>query len=212
MAFQRQKKSLSLELPTSFLSMPRQYIYVATSQEASKCTPRFIGDSVIVVDIEGDLRASGRLSLVQIEALGQVYIFDIYRCPDIMAFLKPIFECPNILKVIHDCRRDSQALRGQFGISLQAVFDTQCADAIIEGKEVKNLRRGLNEILSKYANRSNPLKETVKHRDGLWKQRPLPAYLLMYAAYDVQFMRQAYVNMEKTLSGRSLMLAALQAS
>ena len=39
--------------------------------------------------------------------------------------LKEVLECPDIIKVFHDCRNDSGVLNSQHGILLQNIFDTQ---------------------------------------------------------------------------------------
>ena len=43
----------------------------------------------------------------------------------ILGRLKEVLECPDIIKVFHDCRNDSGVLHAQHGILLQNIFDTQ---------------------------------------------------------------------------------------
>lgn len=45
---------------------------------------------------------------------------------------KPALESVYVTKVIHDCKRDSEALYYQFGIKLHNVMDTQIAYYLIE--------------------------------------------------------------------------------
>ena len=55
------------------------------------------------------------------------YVFDLVgtQRAALLQQLRPVLEDPSILKVIHDCRQDSAALKYQAGIRLQHVLDTQ---------------------------------------------------------------------------------------
>ena len=151
---------------------------------------------VVAIDIEGDLTPSGRLSLIQVGLESEeVFIFDLYMCPDLLgpkagpdglrALLSSnIKKFAKVTKVLHDCRADAAALKGQFGILLPhepvcTVWDTQTYHSILEGKNPDKLLLGLNVILQKYAGQINQRKDQVKHRPGVWEQRPLPQLLLV---------------------------------
>ncbi|KAK9099241.1 hypothetical protein Syun_026286 [Stephania yunnanensis] len=55
-----------------------------------------------------------------------IYLVDVVQGGDaIMTACKPALESNNVVKVIHDCKRDSEALYFQFGIKLHNVVDTQ---------------------------------------------------------------------------------------
>jgi ribonuclease D len=171
------------------------------------------GASPIAVDLEGDLEASGNLSLITVEGGGKIYVFDILECPDILeAGLANILQDQSLVKIFHDCRADSEALFGQQSVTLCNVFDTQVAHAIMVGRDPRNFRVGLNVVLETYSSYTNPHKEAVHHRPGLWDQRPLPKLLLEYAAYDVKFLREAYFKLRFSLNERALLPAASAAS
>ena len=55
------------------------------------------------------------------------YVFDLVgpQRTALLQQLRPVLEDPFILKVFHDCRQDSAALKYQAGIRLQHVLDTQ---------------------------------------------------------------------------------------
>ena len=80
----------------------------------------------LAVDCEGvNLGKDGKLTLVQVAAqepgtvrrnskveAEPVYLFDILTCgKKVVAVLKDLLEDGNVLKVLHDCRNDSIALR-----------------------------------------------------------------------------------------------------
>ncbi|KAG8228935.1 hypothetical protein J437_LFUL007327 [Ladona fulva] len=111
--------------------------------------------------------------------------------------------------VIHDCRNDSINLFNQFGITLQNVFDTQAAHAILQLQETgrpvhkaKNL--SLNALCLAHGAPPNPLKESLKgiyRRDQrYWNRRPLTRDMLVYAAADVlSLVPHVYCAMQKLI-------------
>jgi hypothetical protein len=189
------------------------FTFVDTVEGCRLAIPSLKGASQIAVDLEGILDANGNLSLISVEGGGKIYVFDILVCPDILgAGLADILRDMSIVKIFHDCRADSEALFGQQNLTLHNVFDTQIAHSIIEGRDTRNSRVGLNVVLEKYCNYRNPHKDAVQHRPGLWEQRPLPPHLLEYAAYDVKYLREAYFKMRFCLNERGRLLSALTAS
>ena len=65
------------------------------------------------------------------------------------------------------------------------------------------MRRGLNAVLKTYTGRQHTNKESVKHSDNPWGQRPLPAYMISYAAQDVQYLVDAYRALKDRLAEHS---------
>jgi len=97
----------------------------------------------VAIDIEGDLRQTGRLSLIQIGLESEaVFLFDVLKCPALLgekAGLRNLLAGHQgfaaVTKVLHDCRNDVAALKGQFNIELAYVWDVQIAHAILKGKD-----------------------------------------------------------------------------
>ncbi|XP_071450469.1 egalitarian protein homolog [Hetaerina americana] len=154
--------------------------------------------AVVSFDCEGvNLGARGSLSLFQIGLpSGHAIIFDLLTCPSLVTSggLQMLLESDKVVKVIHDCRNDSINLFNQFGITLQNVFDTQAAHAILQLQETgrpvhkaKNL--SLNALCLAHGASPNPLKESLKgiyRRDQrYWNRRPLTRDMIVYAAADV---------------------------
>eukprot|EP00038_Savillea_parva_P026359 m.53449 g.53449 ORF g.53449 m.53449 type:complete len:1222 (-) comp7460_c0_seq1:1994-5659(-) len=152
--------------------------------------------AVVAVDLEGDLSQDGRISLLQLKVDGlPAFIFDVFDDPwGILAgtALNRMLRDHTVCKVMHDCRKDAEALYGQLGIRLQCVYDTQVAAMHHSGDRV---RPGLNNILMEFADAHNTNKDNVMHGNGVWEQRPLHPQLLNYAAQDVEYLIQAYDNM-----------------
>lgn len=153
---------------------------------------------VVSFDAEGvNLGPSGPMTLLQLgTGDGQIYLFDLVACRELITDggLREILESTDVVKVVHDCRNDSAALYHQFGVSMQNVFDTQAAHAVIQlqqtGKPVHKVKNvSLNTVCRMYGGPINPKKEQMKklyRRDQkFWSRRPLTDDMILYAAYDI---------------------------
>ncbi|TMW61943.1 hypothetical protein Poli38472_009436 [Pythium oligandrum] len=184
-----------------------QVIQITSVKDATAVVQKKLQQAeVIAIDMEGDLSANGRSSLLQIALRSNiVYIFDILTCPAILSNsnvgLGAVLANSSIVKVIHDGRNDALALLGQFGVTMANVFDTQVAYWRLHGT---SRMVGINTVLEEYAGQRNAEKDNVQHRPGLWEQRPLPPKLLDYAAQDVQFSIRAFDKMTAKMSAQEL--------
>jgi hypothetical protein len=182
---------------------PKDKVVLVDSIAKSNAALKFISESVkeskvVAIDIEGDLTRNGRLSLIQVGLESeQVFIFDVLICPELLSskagsaglsslLSGSIKKFAKVTKLLHDCRADALALKGQFDIVLPhepvcTVWDTQTSHSILEGRNADTHQVGLNVILQTYAGNMNQHKDQVKHRPGLWEQRPLPQLLLVQA-------------------------------
>lgn len=95
---------------------------------------------------------------------------------------------------MHDCRNDSINLFNQFNISLNSVFDTQAAHAILTYQETnrpvyKAKSVALNALCECYGAPINPMKDQLKNiyrkDQKYWSRRPLSREMILYAAADV---------------------------
>ena len=194
---------------------------VATARGALKTIDKNVKRSrVVAIDIEGDLRPTGRLSLIQIGLEDEsVFLFDVQECPALLdansgasgLSLRSLL-CGPAVKILHDCRNDARALKGQFDITMTRVWDTQVSHAILEDKDPTVHHAGLNVILQKYAGAYNGDKTLVRHRPGVWEQRPLPPLLLRYAAQDVQHLIKVYRKMHRMIVQKNLLERSMTAT
>merc|ERR1711879_586913 len=140
---------------------------LCTVEDMEAAAQKLLKEPVIAVDLEGHLARKGRISLVQIGTrAGAVFIFDTMAigeydiCSEAAYSFKALLESSKVLKVLHDCRRDSEALFYVLGIRLQHVLDTQAAWALLHPAETR--RAGLNVVLLKYASNSRMTSESVE--------------------------------------------------
>ncbi|GJM94125.1 hypothetical protein PR202_ga10742 [Eleusine coracana subsp. coracana] len=158
-----------------------------------------------------------------------VYLVDaIEGGKELIEACKPALESEHIVKVIHDCKRDSEALYFQFGIKLHNVMDTQIAYSLIEEQEGK--KRSYDAYISFVGLLADPRvivcltllhdyviggscipypeKEEVRillrQDPNFWKVRPLSDMMVRAATDDVRFLLSIHEKMMEKLSKISL--------
>lgn len=172
---------------------------INTSEQIPDAVKDLEQHSVLSLDCEGVfLSRKGLLCIVQLGTpTGHVYLFDIIvLCGEpFEKGLKRILESSSIVKIIHDCRRDSDALFHQFGVRLGNVFDTQVADIWIRKNYKMAMPKYVNsyvKLLAYYLDESvidltdkNAGTELLKRDNDVWLKRPLDPSLIGYAVTDV---------------------------
>ncbi|PIA42872.1 hypothetical protein AQUCO_02000372v1 [Aquilegia coerulea] len=194
-------------------------IYIVT--HASQLPYEFLNPSperqlVIGFDCEGvDLCRHGTLCIMQLAFPNAVYLVDVIQGGEmLMKACKPALESSYITKVIHDCKRDSEALYFQYGIKLHNVVDTQIAYSLIEEQEGRT--RLPDDYISfvglladpRYCGVSYLEKQEVRvllrQDPGYWTYRPLSEQMVRAAADDVRFLLYIYHKMMDKLNNKSL--------
>ncbi|CAN1161775.1 piRNA biogenesis protein EXD1 [Linum perenne] len=200
-----QEHHLPIEIVTEASQLPIEFLNPSPDHEL-----------VIGFDCEGiDLCRYGRLCVIQLAFPDVIYIVDaINGEKGLVSACKPGLQSSHIKKVVHDCKRDSEALNFQFGIKLHNVFDTQLAYSLIEEQEGRH--RPHDAYISfvnlladpRYCGVSYLEKEKVRtlFREDLefWAHRPLTELMKRAASDDVRFLLQIYRKMMEKLSERSL--------
>jgi hypothetical protein len=205
--------------PAVASSIPASDDLVVTEAAVLEACDRLRQERYIFVDCEGsDLSKGswrngalqeggslhGQLCLIQIgTTTGQVYAFDIVEL-GARAFdlgLRHLLEDPNIIKVVHDFRQDSDALWHQFEVSSNSLFDCQLCDVLIRrlnGPKTTYVM-GSAKLLSAngieaqsipgYGVLTQDQKLLIHERFSedrhLWERRPLPADMIAYAKADI---------------------------
>jgi len=112
------------------------------------------------------------------------------------------------VKVVHDCRQDSDALYWQFNVKLANVFDTQVAyTAWREQKGIETtIPVGLKTLLRTFSvttveeeNLKASIKSQFQDNPKLWEQRPLPTEAITYAKFDIEHLLNVYNQFKKYL-------------
>lgn len=156
------------------------------SEQLAACKEVLLSATILALDCEGvDLGRTGQICLVQVSTGPHCFLFDVHevtKTDDITLFLKEILENSSILKVIHDCKQDADALYHILGISLVHVFDTQIFE-----KKVHDTEPNLNNTLTAYGLKSNEMRSSsiYKENRAFWAVRPLTDQMIQWAAGDV---------------------------
>ncbi|XP_029119378.1 uncharacterized protein [Elaeis guineensis] len=231
-----------------FLLVPIHIVTHASQLPPEFLNPSVDSQLVIGLDCEGvDLCRNGALCVMQMTLIQQSgIVFSTYRYkltmfnsklafPDavylvdaveggkaLMEACKPAIESTYITKVIHDCKRDSEALYFQFGIKLHNVVDTQIAYSLIEEQEGR--KRSPDDYISfvglladpRYGGKSYLEKEEVRvllrQDPAFWTYRPMSEMMIRAAADDVRFLLYIYHKMMEKLNQRSLWHLAVRGS
>mmetsp|Transcript_24690 Transcript_24690/g.36395 ORF Transcript_24690/g.36395 Transcript_24690/m.36395 type:complete len:275 (+) Transcript_24690:501-1325(+) len=176
-------------------------------------------ESILALDCEGvDLGRTGEICIVQLSTRERCFLFDVHRltsnCCEMIDELKDILENNSIMKIIHDCKMDSDALYHLLGIRLHNVHDTQAWDQAIRGKEVN-----LNDLLSTYALPQNNKRDKNMYVSNFrfWATRPLTSKMIDWASGDVGCLFQLHERQNSLASpsqretGKALSNANLRA-
>lgn len=227
MAFPSPSHQIHLPLPSdpggeplfnngSFSPVPIHIVTYAGQLPSEFLEPSPDRQLVIGLDCEGvDLCRTGALCIMQLAFPDAIYLVDAIQGGEVlMKACKPALESVNITKVIHDCKRDSEALYFQFGIKLHNVVDTQIAYSLIEEQEGRT--RVPDDYISfvglladpRYCGISYLEKQEVRvllRQDPyFWIYRPLSELMVRAAADDVRFLLCIYHKMVEKLNQRSL--------
>ena len=137
---------------------------------------------------------AGQCSLVQLAVLvdgekSLCFLFDVLnksKDDPMIGFLREILESDSVLKIIHDCRMDADAMHHLLDIKLANVHDTSAWHYKLTGNQDLNL----NDMLQ-----SNGLKPNVVRDGDIYRTnhaflatRPLTEKIITWAAGDVNLM------------------------
>lgn len=141
----------------------------------------------VAFDCEGvNLSRLGSLEIISIcfEDM-EVYLVDLggNPCPKIVKSVKHLFENESVTKIIHDCRKDCDALYHHHGIKVRNVHDTSCFHDVITYSDSKNL----NDVLSYNSISVNSVRDNsiYNYNPRFWATRPLTNKMIDWASSDV---------------------------
>ncbi|KAL4311473.1 hypothetical protein GQ457_01G040440 [Hibiscus cannabinus] len=200
-----------IHIVTHASQLPKEFLFPSAQ------TPLIIG-----FDCEGvQLCQYGTLCIMQLALSEAIYLVDaIQGGEELMQACKPALESSFITKVIHDCKRDSEALYFQYGIRLHNVMDTQIAYSLIE--EQQGRRRSSDDPISfirlladpqycgiSYAEK-NDVRALLKKDPKFWTYRPLSETMIQAAVDDVRFLPYIHHKMMEKLSEQMLWQLAVR--
>ncbi|KAL4443459.1 hypothetical protein ABPG75_011196 [Micractinium tetrahymenae] len=211
---------------SSLAALPEPQL-VASAEAAAAAVSALLQAGEVAMDCEGDLSRDGSVALIQLFAPAAVpaaapgqppqprcFVFDLAgmaagEWEAALRQLAHLLESPDVVKVLHDCRSDCEALFYLHGIRVSPVWDTQVAFGLFQflsslgSGDGVNAPIGLNQLLQQYELPPNPLKKAMHARmdrePDLWVKRPLEPMLLQYAVADVWQLLPAKALLEADL-------------
>ena len=131
-----------------------------------------------------------RLALLQINDTEEIYLVDTVLIEDPGDHASFLFS-ESVTKIFHSCKEDIEAIYAWTGQVMVGLFDTQLADAFLNGHYSIGYQGLVEEKLGitvdKGETRSN------------WIRRPLRDSQLNYAASDVEFLIELYIDQKESL-------------
>ncbi|KAL6076254.1 PFAM ATPase associated with various cellular activities (AAA) [Balamuthia mandrillaris] len=213
--------------PSAAIPKRGKYVLLDTEAKVRNAMPDLQKAGRVAVDCEGvNLGREGRLCLLQVafeaQAGGkekaqdereeasvsvetQVVIFDLVLLPQFPSELKSLLQDGSVPKVMHDSRKDTEALYFQYGVTVKNVHDTQVAFGLLERltNGMSGPRIGLDTLLKRFglpgkAN-ADEIAKRWKRDPHVFETRPLDGQFLDYSAADVAFLLPLYdVLMERS--------------
>lgn len=131
-----------------------------------------------------------KLALLQVNDGDEIYIIDSVKIASPEDSCRFLFS-NSVLKIVHSCKEDLEAIYSWTGKVPRNIFDTQMAHAVLGGDYSVSYQDLIHESLEitidKGETRSN------------WLRRPLTDAQLSYAASDVEFLIYIYQEQNEKL-------------
>ena len=168
------------------------FTFIDSIEDLAFLNEELLNKSHIGVDTEfrRTTKDNMRLALLQINDAEEIYLVDTILIEDPKEHASFLFS-ESVTKVFHSCKEDIEAIYAWTGQMMIGLFDTQLADAFLNGHYSISYQGLVEEKLGitvdKGETRSN------------WIRRPLRDSQLNYAASDVEFLIELYVDQRESL-------------
>ncbi len=168
------------------------YTYIDSIEDLAYLNEELLRKSYVGVDTEfrRTTKDNMRLALLQINDEDEIYLIDTLLIDD------PKDKCSflysdSVTKILHSCKEDLEAVYSWTNQKMCNVFDTQIANAFLNGDYSASYRllveKKLGIILEKNETRSN------------WLRRPLTDSQLKYASLDVEYLINLFLDQREEL-------------
>ncbi len=168
------------------------FTYIDSIEDLSYLNKELLQKPYLGVDTEfrRTTKDNMRLGLLQVNDGDEIYLIDAVLIND------PEDNCDFLLsnevkKIFHSCKEDLEAIYSWTGSVMKNLFDTQLANAFLDGHYSISyqglVEERLDISLDKKETRSN------------WIRRPLSDSQLSYAASDVEYLIHLFIEQEQAL-------------
>lgn len=186
-------------------------IKIITSPEVSEKVVKdllCLDIAIVGVNCKGtELGPKGRITQVTVcTCNNDVYIFDVRRQPKLIidgAVIR-LFQSRELVKVFHDCRPDSSAMKKIYGVDLNNYFDTQAAfSTFMEQCGFPPRQVSLSHLCDRFMiDRYTPDRtQQMKMTDiNYWALRPMTSEMINTSVSDVLPLIPIYHSLQQDLS------------
>ncbi|MEJ2632013.1 MAG: ribonuclease D [Acidihalobacter sp.] len=168
-------------------------LYVDTPEALDALCERLSGSPWLALDTEfiRERTYRARLCLIQIASPELVACVDPLALPDLEP-LRALLTASNTVKVLHAAHQDLEIFHQLYGAVPAPVFDTQIAAALLGLGEQMGYGRLVSEMLG--------IDLEKGHARTDWAQRPLDPEQIGYAADDVRYLGEIYLQQRERLA------------
>ena len=168
------------------------YTFINSLDDLAFLNKELLNRPYVAVDTEfrRTTKDNMRLALLQVNDGEEIYLIDSISIQEPKGQASFLFT-NSVVKIFHSCKEDIEAIYAWTGEVMNNLFDTQLANAFLNG-DFSIGYQGLVEeklgiIIDKGETRSN------------WIRRPLTDSQLNYAVSDVEFLIELYLDQKKSL-------------
>tara|TARA_B100001029_G_scaffold48172_1_gene38248 strand:+ start:26343 stop:27176 length:834 start_codon:yes stop_codon:yes gene_type:complete len=168
------------------------FIYIDSAEDLRYLNNELLSKKYVGIDTEfrRTQKDNMKLGLLQINDSEEIYLIDtvlINEPKDNCSFLFS----DSVIKILHSCKEDIEAVYSWAGRSMENIFDTQIADSFLNGEFSISYQGLVEKILG--------IKVDKGETRSNWLRRPLRDSQLNYAASDVEFLIELFKDQSKAL-------------
>ena len=168
------------------------FTYIDSIEDLSFLNKELLQKPYLGVDTEfrRTTKDNMRLALLQVNDGEEIYLIDA------VSIGSPEDNCDflisdSVIKVFHSCKEDLEAIYSWTGSVMRNLFDTQLANAFLDG----HYSIGYQGLVEERLDITLDKKETRSN----WIRRPLSDSQLSYAASDVEYLIHLFIEQEQAL-------------
>jgi len=168
------------------------FTYIDSLEDLSFLNKELLQKPYLGVDTEfrRTTKDNMRLALLQVNDGEEIFLIDAVLINDPEDNCDFLFST-SVIKIFHSCKEDLEAIYSWTGSVMKNLFDTQLANAFLDG----HYSIGYQGLVEERLDITLDKKETRSN----WIRRPLSDSQLSYAASDVEYLIHLFIEQERAL-------------
>lgn len=168
------------------------FIYIDSLEDLRYLNKELLSKEYLGVDTEfrRTQKDNMRLGLLQINDAEEIYLIDAVLINEPQDNCSFLFS-DSVIKILHSCKEDIDAVHSWTGRLMKNIFDTQIADSFLNGEFSISYQGLVEKVLG--------IKVDKGETRSNWLRRPLRDSQLNYAASDVEFLIELFMHQKRYL-------------